>query len=382
MKKAVIIGAGNIGRGLNSFILNKNNYEITFLDINEKIIEELNKKSLFKIKEIGSIQKEIVIDKFQAINLNKNIKKAIDAISESELILISVGLNNLKYLLNILNASLRKYISGNLESYLNIVAIENGINVSELLKNKLLLFTKDNNLKDFIINNKKIAFVNCAVDRIVPNQNEAKLNVIVEQFYELVLDNNTWLGPKIKYVKYSNDLGKFIKRKLFMLNAVHACISWYGIKNDFKYINEFIKDPQISNLVNKLLNTFSEILEKKFSFTKSDLFKYSEEIKKRLSNMLINDSVKRVGRNVIQKIGPNNRFSLAIKYAKEFNINYSSILEAMSYAFLNLKFQDNEAQEINLCISQNSLSYAIKKYTDLSNLDTKKLISIVENIDL
>lgn len=44
MKKAVIIGAGQTGRGFVAPILKENNYSITFLDENASLIDKLKKK--------------------------------------------------------------------------------------------------------------------------------------------------------------------------------------------------------------------------------------------------------------------------------------------------------------------------------------------------
>ena len=44
--KAVHFGAGKIGRGFIADLLHDTGYEITFVDVNEKLNEELNKYHL------------------------------------------------------------------------------------------------------------------------------------------------------------------------------------------------------------------------------------------------------------------------------------------------------------------------------------------------
>lgn len=45
MKQAVHFGAGNIGRGFIGALFSQSGYHVTFVDIAEKIIDQLNEKS-------------------------------------------------------------------------------------------------------------------------------------------------------------------------------------------------------------------------------------------------------------------------------------------------------------------------------------------------
>lgn len=54
---ALQFGAGNIGRGFIGALLHQANYEIYFLDVNENLISELNKRGSYII-ELASEKKK------------------------------------------------------------------------------------------------------------------------------------------------------------------------------------------------------------------------------------------------------------------------------------------------------------------------------------
>jgi mannitol-1-phosphate 5-dehydrogenase len=53
MKTAVHFGAGNIGRGFIAPILQENEYEVTFVDINSELIKQINNLNQYKITSLG-----------------------------------------------------------------------------------------------------------------------------------------------------------------------------------------------------------------------------------------------------------------------------------------------------------------------------------------
>ena len=46
-KKAIMYGAGNIGRGFIGQLLSESGYEVVFMDINKEVIDTLNKNKCY-----------------------------------------------------------------------------------------------------------------------------------------------------------------------------------------------------------------------------------------------------------------------------------------------------------------------------------------------
>ena len=49
-KFALHFGAGNIGRGFIAPVLQENDYEVIFVDVNSELVEKLNNKKKYKKK--------------------------------------------------------------------------------------------------------------------------------------------------------------------------------------------------------------------------------------------------------------------------------------------------------------------------------------------
>ena len=93
MKKAVHFGAGNIGRGFIAPVLQENEYQVTFVDINNELIQQINNLNQYKITSLSlenSTNK--IVENVYGIDLNDNLKLK-EKISEADLITTSVVLS-------------------------------------------------------------------------------------------------------------------------------------------------------------------------------------------------------------------------------------------------------------------------------------------------
>ena len=68
MKKAIHFGAGNIGRGFIGLLLNKSGYEVTFVDVNADLVNDINELGKYNIEIVGDNPEIIQVDNVKAIN--------------------------------------------------------------------------------------------------------------------------------------------------------------------------------------------------------------------------------------------------------------------------------------------------------------------------
>lgn len=356
MKLATHFGAGNIGRAFIGEILQKNNYHINFVDTNEHVINELNRRDEYVIHYLNEKKTTSTIRNFSGIN-SKDHNAVIESMLKSDLITISIGASNLKYIFNSFIEFIKLKKSTNDRKLVNVVCAENGIKISSELK-KMILSAKPE------IDLTNVAFVDAAVDKIVPEQHNESIDVSGEEFYEFALDKNLWIGEKLNFVDYYDDISPVLERKLFMLNGTHSLISWAGF-GKYKLVNEFQDFPEIKAEVLEYIDAIAHVVSKKFNWDIAEIKKYAKKTIKRFENRTIFDSIDRTGRNVQRKVRLNERIVSPLIFAFENNLDYKPMIKALLRAYAEKDFQDEEYVEIKNFISVNGLEKAINKFSSI-----------------
>lgn len=365
---AIHFGAGNIGRGFIGQLLYQSGYEICFVDVNQSIINDINKLKKYRIKLVGDNPKSIEVKNISAVNSN-DIDLVVEKIIQADIITTALGANILKYIAPVIAKGISKRIIENKQP-LNIIACENMIGASSKLKE--LVYSNFDKLEIRELK-KYIGFPNSAVDRIVPIQNnEEKLLVETEEFFEWDVDISEIVGekPNITGITYVNDLQAYIERKLFAVNATHAAIAYLGYIDGKKTIYEATKSKKVMDIVEQVTQETGQLLVQKYNF---DLIKHQNYIKmiiQRFSNKYISDDIVRVARSPIRKIGKNERLVAPAKQLLLYDIEPQALSMVIAAALHFKNEQDAEAKELQLFIQENDVQKALEKYSNLVREDT------------
>lgn len=362
---AVHFGAGNIGRGFIGALLYQAGFETVFIDVNEEVINELNAKQQYNVVLAAEDSEVLTIKNVSGINSIAYPNKVIKAIAKADIVTTAVGPNILAVISKLIAEGLRERLQTN-KTELNLIACENLIGGSAILKEKVYEHLTDSEQENF---NEIYGFPNAAVDRIVPNQeNENKLTVSVEPYYEWVVEETAVKGkkPPIDGITYVSDLTPYIERKLFTVNTGHAVPAYIGQDMGYTTINEAMADQNVKEIINGALSESGEALIQKYQFNREAHQKYIQKIIKRFQNPYISDEVNRVGRGPIRKLGSCDRLVRpAIEYMKATDKQPTYLAKTIAAA-LNFKNEhDEEAVKLQQMIEENGYEQTLQTISEL-----------------
>lgn len=376
MKKAVHFGAGNIGRGFIGEILHKNEYFITFVDINQEIIQALKEKGAYVVERADAFHEQATIDQVTGLNSVEEAEQVVAAIAEADIVTTAIGPNVLPKIASLIAQGIDRRKKQNNSAKMDVIACENMIGGSSYLKEQVLSLTQD---KEYLEN--YIGFPDAAVDRIVPlQQHDDPLFVQVEPFSEWVVDETICKSKEqLTDVHYVNDLQPYIERKLFSVNTGHATVAYTGALQGYQTIDEAMEDPLVLVQLRSVLKETGKLLIAKWGFDQVEHEQYMEKIIGRFQNKYISDAISRVARTPMRKLGNQERFVRPILELSKYNVVPYHLFETIGMIFNYYDPEDEQSRQLKELMSTEDLEKSIIEVTGIKN--DQMIDMIKENIE-
>eukprot|EP01054_Gregarina_sp_Poly1_P008065 Gregarina_sp_Poly_1__8064@NODE_463_length_8191_cov_61_524372_g377_i0_p2_GENE_NODE_463_length_8191_cov_61_524372_g377_i0NODE_463_length_8191_cov_61_524372_g377_i0_p2_ORF_typecomplete_len486_score65_99Mannitol_dh_C/PF08125_13/3_4e37Mannitol_dh/PF01232_23/2_4e093HCDH_N/PF02737_18/0_0017UDPG_MGDP_dh_N/PF03721_14/0_0045GFO_IDH_MocA/PF01408_22/0_042Glu_dehyd_C/PF16912_5/0_079Ldh_1_N/PF00056_23/0_069TrkA_N/PF02254_18/0_14F420_oxidored/PF03807_17/0_28F420_oxidored/PF03807_17/1e04Sacchrp_dh_NADP/PF03435_ len=371
--RALHIGAGNIGRGFIGAMLSKAGVEVVMADVVPELVNKLNADKQF---EVHTVSKQT--DDTEVINIAGAVisgsAEFMKEMERADLLTTAVGPNVLLKVAPLIKQGLERRRQAGVESPINIIACENLIGATGLLK-KYTLKGSDSDFLLWAIG--RVGFSNCAVDRIVPPVNKLStfsglLNVTVEDFCEWIIDANTLVGclPPIEGVILSSNLAAFVERKLLTVNTGHCVCAYLGHLFGYKSVLQAIQDSRIKEAVVGAMEESGRTLLARHSSLEADGHaQYIVKTLQRFENPYIEDSISRVGREPLRKLGPNDRLVKPLKDAIQLGTPHHYLSLGCAAALLYKCVDDPQAVELESLIKEHGPANAFAAITGLSSAD-------------
>ncbi|WKA59367.1 mannitol-1-phosphate 5-dehydrogenase [Planococcus shenhongbingii] len=360
MKQTVHFGAGNIGRGFIGALFSASGYHVTFVDVADQIIDKLNEEQKYNVKLAQAQEETITIENVSGVNNMKDEGGVIEVIQKATYLTTAIGPNILPRIAPLIARGIAERLQATDEK-LYVIACENQIGATDILK-KHILDNLDEETKNKLEG--KIYFFNSAVDRIVPIQDSSSLDVLVEPYYEWVVETSETIPPVTGMTLVEN-LAPFIERKLFTVNTGHAVIAYLGYLAGKPTIDQTLADKQIEDQVRETLKETGAYLIKEYGLDEEEHLAYINKNIERFKNSFLNDGVTRVGRAPIRKLGPDDRFIRPATQAQKAGLSYTYLAKAIAAALAFDNPEDEDAMKIQSMIQENGPASVLKEVSGL-----------------
>lgn len=370
MKKAVIYGAGNIGRGFIGQLFSSSGYEISFIDVNEKVIERLKRDGQYNIYVThGDEYQKVTVSGVSGID-GRDSEAISEAIADADLMATAVGVNVLKFVAEPVALGIKRRKEKGVCAPLNIIVCENMIgadkHLAELIKGYL-----DGGERAYF--DEYIGLVEPSIGRMVPAAPREialldPLAVCVEEYCELPVDKAAFKGeiPEICNMVPFSPFDFYIRRKLYMHNMSHALTAYLGALKGYEYIWQANKDYDIRSVARDALEEISHAMAKEYKMSYSELEIFSYDFILRYDNKLLGDTITRVGKDTKRKLSENDRFVGAIRLCLKHGIIPTNIIKGFAAGFLFCPEGDAPSLEVSAYVKQHGIVATLEKYCGIN----------------
>lgn len=310
MKQAVMYGGGNIGRGFIGALMSGAGYEVTFIDVAEPVVRELQERRCYPLRFVSNEgHEDLLVRNVTAVNGN-DTEAASNVIARCDIMATAVGARILRFIIPNIVAGLRKrWAAGG--APLNIIICENLNDANKIVEG---MIKEQLTPEECVRFDAEVGLVEASIGRMVPVQTDEMkdgepLRVCVEKYGFLPVDKAAFKGavPDIPGMVPFEPFDFFIKRKLFIHNMGHATTAYLGGLKGADYIYEAIDDPEIRTITQNAMLESAQALSRRYKVDLAGIQLHITDLMGRFTNAALKDTCARVGGDPARKLSPADR---------------------------------------------------------------------------
>lgn len=363
MKKAVIFGAGKIARGFVAQLLYESEYRITFVDIEQTLVEALNREHSYQVHILGDASLDSTITNFHAVSLQDE-EEIIKALEEANLVFTSVGGKNL--------ASLGKVIGNawnHMQTYpaiLNFITCENWKNAGPALHDAIYESVLDKEVWKQHAAVSEGVIMRIATQPSVEQLKEEPLGLWVQNFWELPINQDTFVGEiDVKGMKLIPNFGRFLEQKMYTNNTSNAFIAYYGYQLGYRIVAEAANAKELQPMLDALYEEINAIMIAELHADKDAQVDLAKKAREKYSDWKIVDQIVRHAKDPIRKLGPEDRLIAPARMGLTHGIVPHMIVKAIAAALYFDEEKDDAAIQLQDMRKTKGIAYVLKEVCKL-----------------
>ena len=345
----VQFGAGNIGRSFLGRQFSEAGFEVTFVDVDQRLVALLNERGSYRVvvKDLDKPDETKTVSPVSAL-LGTDLEGIIDAVVRADFVATSVGLRALDSVLPVLARGLIARAKAGRPD-LDVIIAENLRSGAQLYHEKLRSL-----LGDQVSVLDHLGLVETSIGKMVPlmpaaGLAEDPLQLFAEPYDTLIVDRKGFHQalPPLKGLKAVENVTAYVDRKLFMHNMSHAAAAYFGYVAEpaAKYLWQVMENQAVVSRVRLCLDESAAALACVYpqEFNGAELQQHGYDLLARYRNRALGDTLHRVGRDLGRKLARDDRLIGACLLAAEAGLPYHH-LAAAAAAALVFRAPDEQGQ--------------------------------------
>ena len=368
MKKAVMYGGGNIGRGFIGKVFSDSGYEVCFLDIMQPLIDEMNRRGGYTVRIVSNAETvNAPVKNVRAVN--SSTEQALEEIATCDIMATAVGVNVLPKIAPVIAEGVKKRMRESGRP-LDIILCENQLEADVLMRGWINERLND---EEKAWAEKNLGLVEASIGRMVPPltpEEKAKdsLLICVEPYCQLPVDKAAFKGeiPDLVGLVPYTPFGFYIKRKLFLHNMGHAMVAYFAYQQGIEYIWQAVEHKEVYDLARKAMKGSGEALIRQYGEEmRANVEENIDDLLFRFGNKALKDTVARVGGDLVRKLRRNDRLVGAALYCIEQGVDPEPIVEGIRAALKFDREGDVSAPELQKALKEQGIDYVLEHYMGL-----------------
>jgi len=368
-KQAVIFGAGNVGRGFIGQLCAESGYELVFVDIDQELLDAINARGYYTLRLVtNESQEEIQIGPARGIHADDQ-EAVARALAEADLAATAVGARALPILAKHLAAGIVQRAQTRVDAPLNVIICENLRDAASIFR-QLVRKQLPQEYHDYL--DSHTGFVMTIISRMLPvlppeQRAQDPTLVVAEPYKHLPVDRSGFVGPipNIVGMEPKDDFGAWVERKLYIHNGGHAVLAYLGYQRGHTYGYEALGDPVVRVKVEQAMWEAAQALAAEHGFALVELKAHIADILRRTENRILGDTILRLARDPLRKLGPRDRLVGGAQLALAHQIKPDAIVWGIAAGLAYDEPKDPWAQELQAQLRSTGLDGVLQSVCGL-----------------
>jgi mannitol-1-phosphate 5-dehydrogenase len=380
----VIWGAGKIGRGVVGDLFNDAGYRLCLVRRSEDLVTKLREAGQYTVvRTLADDSRETVVIKGYTALATTQREELASEIVGADLLAIAVFAGHLEEVARQLVPHLLERRRLRARAPLDILVIANLLDAGPefriLLENALpkeahqYMASKIGVVETFAMS--------AAVDPPDALREKDPLQVWTSGYPKLHAERRAFRGPilELPTVKLLDDMHAEGARKLFLDNMLHTLIAYHGFLRGYDMLADALADPQVRVEAEGAVAEADQALRAEFGFPHEEMERMvTELLTTAFSNPSLGDTVKRVGRDPIRKLGRSERLLGPTLLARKHGNQPLHLIAAAAAGFRFDPGGDQEATDIQERIEEVGLAATVAEVCGLTDDEQDIVDAIID----